>query len=200
VRKRLKNKFINGLFLFFCFIVLLIPMRAMTGGCKMISSNQVMEIASTAIKNHQYHDKPGDIVVERKKEEYQVTFDFVIPNDGGNKWADYVIELLIDAKSGKVLKMEDKGISAISKRIFPDARWKSFISGKRAYEVSLNAIKGYENYDITGRLTIELKQDVYHVTFPLMKAGESGSRSADYAKQIWVDAQSGKVLKIRAAS
>jgi len=165
----------------------------------MITSNQVMDIASTAIKNNKYHDKPGDIVVDRKKEEYQVTFVFIVPDDD-NKWADYTIELLIDAMSGKVLKMEDKGILAISKRIFPDARWKSFISGRRAYDVSLNAIKGYENYDITGRLTIELKQDVYHVTFPLIMSGDGGSRSADYAKQIWVDAQTGKVLKIRAAS
>ena len=166
----------------------------------MISSNQVMEIAGSAIKNHQYYDKPGDIVVELKKEEYKVTFDFVIPNKKDDKWSDYVIELLIDAKSGEVLKLEDKGISAISKRIFPDARWKKFISGKQAYDISLNAIKGYENYDMTGKLTIELKQDVYHVTFPIKKSAKSGSRSADYAKQIRVDAQSGEVLKILAAS
>lgn len=184
----------------FCFIVLLMLNSAKAGGGKMILSDEALDIAQTAIENHQYFDRPGDIVVELKQKTYLVTFAFLIPGESSKTWADYTIEVFIDGQSGKVLKIEDKGKAGPSNRGLADAGWENFMPGKRAYDIAINALKGFEHHDKTGKLTIELKKGIYYVTFPLIKSADTGSRSADYAFQICIDAQSGKVLKILGSS
>jgi hypothetical protein len=72
------------------------------------------------------------------------------------------------------------------------------ISGRQAFDSALTALKGYENYDKEGRLTVEFAGQVYKVTFPLPPS-QKVSRGPDYAYQVWVDVVSGQVVKVLVA-
>lgn len=74
------------------------------------------------------------------------------------------------------------------------------LDGRHAYQAALQAIKGYEHYDAHGRLEIRLIQDHYEVTFPDPAARLQGGHTADYTYQVWLNARTGAVLKILAAS
>jgi hypothetical protein len=76
----------------------------------------------------------------------------------------------------------------------------NIISGGRALEIAHSTIKGYEHYDKTGKIVVELKGDRYYLTFPHGIAKVPGRLMPDYAMQVCIDAKSGKVLEIKAVS
>ncbi len=75
-----------------------------------------------------------------------------------------------------------------------------YISESQALEIAHSAIAGYENYDKTGKIVIELKENRYYVTFPHGIPEDSGKLMPDYAVQVCIDAKSGKVLETRVGS
>jgi uncharacterized membrane protein YkoI len=74
------------------------------------------------------------------------------------------------------------------------------ISQERALEIARSAIKGRMEYDKTGEIVVELKENQYIVTFPHGIPKTPGLRAPDYAARVWIDAKSGKVLKVWGAS
>jgi hypothetical protein len=101
--------------------------------------------------------------------------------------------VIVDSNTGKILSARSSPTkqSPYSK-LETAAR---SISGVKALEAALLAIRGYEHYDKMGKLTIELKGDHFHVTFPAQSRSNS-VRGPDYAYLIWVNAKTAKVEKI----
>jgi hypothetical protein len=166
-------------------------------GHLMLTSPQALEVGYSALKNQPDHDKPGDIVVELRGTAYRVRFFFVV---SGDRKLDHLIEVLVDAQSGMALKTEDKGRVAGLEGRSADKGWEKFLSSKQAYDLAVGAMKGFEGYDKQGRLTTELRKDIYYVTFPVRPPKQPGSEGADYAMQVLIDARSGKVLELLIAS
>jgi hypothetical protein len=171
-------------------------------GKNMITSNHALEIAYCAIKDHLCYDKPGDIEVELKEDKYQVTISCILPDKADEKWKNHVVQVFVEAESQNVLTVQDAGAEPLDDEGPDEEKWKDFMSPKRAHEIALNAIKGFENYDKRGKLLIKLEEDKtkYYVTFPLILSPASGSRRADYAIQVRIDPISGNVLKKLVAS
>lgn len=163
----------------------------------MLTSSQALEIAFSATKSFPDRDKPGDIVVELKSSVFQIRFFFAIAQD---RKLEHLVEVSVDSSSGRVLNTEDKGRVAGLQGRSADQGWETFVSAKQAYDFALAAIKGFEDYDKQGALTVELRKDVYYVTFPLKRSEQMGARAPDFATQVWIDARSGKVLKRLVAS
>ncbi len=163
----------------------------------MITSLKALDIGYSALRKSPDLDKPGDIVVELVKSEYRVRFFSVISED---RSLDHLSEAFVDSESGKVLKVEDKGRVAGLQGRSADHDWSAFLSSKRACDLSVAALHGFESYDKHGRFTVELRKDVYYVTFPLANRAKLGSRAPDFATQVHIDARSGKVLKVLVAS
>jgi hypothetical protein len=166
-------------------------------GHPMLTSPQAFEIAHSALKSIPGSNGPGDIVAELTKSGYRVRFFFVVALD---RKLDHLVEVSIDPESGKVLKTEDKGRVAGLEQRSAEEGWEKFLTGKEAFDHALDNLKGFENYDKQGVLTVELRKDVYYVTFPLKRSPNMGSRVAGYATQVWIDARSGKLLKRLVAS
>jgi hypothetical protein len=159
----------------------------------MITFHQALEAAWSAVKA----TGPGDIVVELQGSDYHGTFSFATAVE---RRSDHVVEVVVNAESGRVSKLDDKGsVPALHGRSAADG-WQKFIPAKRAYDIALGALAGFREYDERGRLTVELRQDVYCVTFPLLITKDTGSRRADFAMQVYVDARTGKVLNLLGAS
>ena len=67
-------------------------------------------------------------------------------------------------------------------------------SPQQALEIAYKTIGEFKNYDKTAPPTVELKDGIYYVTFPLPKERLAESRRSDYAMQIRIEAKSGKVI------
>jgi hypothetical protein len=163
----------------------------------MLTSPQALEIAYSAIKDLPEHEKPGDIVVDVIQSNYRVRFFFVV---SGDRLLDHLLEVFVDPESRRAAKVEDKGRVAGLQERSADDSWETFLSAKRAYDLSVAALHGFDHYDKQGRLSVELRKSTYYVTFPLPRNEQSEPLVASYAVQIWVDARSGKVLKVLVAS
>jgi len=160
------------------------------------SSQQALEAAYAAILDRPFSSQPGDIRVDPKNGDFEVTFLFLV---GADSPLAHILKIRASA-SGKVSILSEEGPLDIPRGAPPGEGWHTYISARRAYHLALEAIKGFENYDKSGRLTIELARGVYRVTFPLPRRSDAGPLSADYAIQIQLDAVSGKVLKKLVAS
>ncbi len=71
------------------------------------------------------------------------------------------------------------------------------ITEDKAIEIAKKAIQGH-NYDKTGKITIELKEEQYIVTFPFKLP--PNSLGPDYAARVWIDSKTGKVIKLLSGS
>ena len=69
------------------------------------------------------------------------------------------------------------------------------ITRERALAIAHDAIKGYEHYDKSGKIEVELKEGTYCVTFPHGIPDKPGRFAPDYAMQVVIDANSGEVVK-----
>jgi hypothetical protein len=163
----------------------------------MLTSPQALEIAYSAIKGSAEREKPGDIVVEFIQSKYRVRFFFVVSSE---RLLDHLLEVSVDPESRLAGKVEDKGRVAGLQQRSAEGGWETFLSGKRAFDLSVEALKGFDNYDKQGKLSIELRKSTYYVTFPVPHNEQPQPLAAAYAVQIWVDARSGKVLKVLVAS
>jgi hypothetical protein len=160
-----------------------------------ISSHKALQIAYAAIADRPYSTRAGDIVVEQKHGQFGVTFVFLSDETRDVRGLDVAV-----SDAGLVLAVSD--ISSLEKwQTEPvSLLFRSFISAKKAYDIALAALKGFEEYDKRGRLTVDLHGGVYFVTFPLLHTPMQGSRAADYAVQVQLDARTGEVLKTLVAS
>lgn len=163
----------------------------------MVTSLNAFESGYAALQNFPDRDKPGDIAVELVGDHFRVQIFAVITPD---RALDHLLEASVDAASGKVLKTEDKGRVAGLPERSADPEWQSFQSARRAYDLALAAIRGFEDYDKQGRLTVQLRKNIYYVTFPLPPDEHRGSRAPDFAMQVWLDARTGAVIKKLVAS
>jgi hypothetical protein len=159
----------------------------------MITFHQALEAACSVVER----TGPGDLVVELKEGAFKTTVFFVTAED---RRLDYVVEVAVDAESGKVLTKEDGGLVHLLQPYPVAGGWDKFLSAKQAYDIAMEALRGFREYDERGRLTVQLRGDVYYVTFPLIPITGGSSRSADFAIQVHVDARTGKVVKLLAAS
>ncbi len=159
----------------------------------MITFHQALEAACSVVEQ----SGAGDVTVEVNGAAYRATFSFVI---AAERRKDHVVEVAVDAESGKVLKKEDRGSVPALQGFSAADGWQKFLSAKQAYDIALAALQGSKEYDERGRLTVQLRNDVYYVTFPLPPAILANSRRPDYAMQVHVDARTGKVLKLLMAS
>jgi len=67
---------------------------------------------------------------------------------------------------------------------------------EQALQIAYNAIGSFNEYDKTISPTVELKDEVYYVNFPLPKDSKNEGRKSDYAMQVQIEFGSGKVIKI----
>jgi hypothetical protein len=163
--------------------------------------NRAMTTASAALATA--HDavvkaspgrRIGNITVDPVGENFEVVLiDLPVPGRpdvGGSK-------ATVNRRSGTV--------AAIAPATVPQSPYgagdikATAISGRQAFDSAVIALKGNENYDKEGRLTIEFVDQVYRVTFPLPPS-QKVSRGPDYAFQVWVDAVTGQVVKVLVAS
>jgi hypothetical protein len=159
----------------------------------MITFHQALEAACSVVER----SGPGDLVVELKGGTFRTTVFFVTAED---RRSDHAVEVAVDAESGKVLTKEARGLVRLLQPYPVAGGWDKFLSAKQAYDIALEALRGFREYDERGRLTVQLRGDVYYVTFPLIPVRDGGSRRADFAIQVHVDARTGKVMKLFAAS
>lgn len=163
----------------------------------MIESRQALDSAIKEISQRIDLDTIADIIVEPGETHYSVHLVPFIPLD------EEVVESLvveIHNESGMVSTVKMLPAPNPTINIAEDIRNTNISSGLQAYQVALNAIKGYEHYDKFGRLKINLDKDRYIVTFPDPNARADGGRTADYTYQVWIDVKTLQVSKILAAS
>ena len=163
------------------------------GKSQVITFNEALENVWSRVKE----TTPGDLVVQLEGTQYKITFSFVTALE---RRSDHVVELTVNAETGEVTKQIDQGsVLALHGRSAADG-WQNFLSARQAYAISVQALAGFRDFDPRGKLTVELKQDVYYVTFPLLVSPETGPLRADYAIQVQVDARTGKVRQMLGAS
>ena len=138
----------------------------------------------------------GNIVVEPTGDSYQVTLVDLPGVDPGKQTVGSGV-VTVDRRSGEVTATKDVAVAVVPYQTL-DLPGPA-ISGRQAFDAALAAIKGYETYDKHGKLTVELVDRTYRVTFPL-PAAQKQPRGADYAFQVWIDATDGRVIKILTAS
>src|SRR6266853_1454312 len=163
------------------------------GGQAMISSAQAFEGAHEAITGKQYHDVPCDIAIERNGALYTVTFS--TPEGLGGASRPKPTRVIVDAMSGAVRDVRDASHPEGNPRLA------GMISGKRALEAAVAAVKEYGvTYDERWTTTVRMVGDKYQVTFPVPEEERVASRRSPYAHQVWVDLRTGKVVGGRASS
>jgi hypothetical protein len=160
----------------------------------MISSAQAFEVAHDAIAGKRYHDAPCDIAIERDSSTYTVTFSSpTIP--GAAATPSEPTRVLVDAISGSVREVRNAGQPE------RNARLAGLISGKRAIEVGLAALReSHAMYDEHWTTTAILHGGEYYVTFPVPEKSRAFTERADYALQVWVDSRTGDVIQVLHAS
>jgi hypothetical protein len=166
-------------------------------GDQTITSRQALEVAYAAIEGHSNWAGPGDVIVQPQEKYFEVVFRFLA---APSRNLDRLVRVRVDSSSGKAIKVEDQEQAEAPEDRRMPAEWENFITARQAYEIALKAMDGFENYDKSGRLTILIRESIYYVTFPLLRRPGTGSRSADYAMQVLVDARSGTVRKVFTAS
>lgn len=160
-----------------------------------IYSSKAVIIAFDTISIKYPDCRIGNIVVRATAHEYVVKM-YALPISGSVIMKQNCYEVKVDKLSGKITSIQRSEealpyqTNIISEKV---------ISGKQAFEAALDAIKGFENYNKFGKLSIELVDSVYQVTFPLSDVPQSG-RGADYAYQVWIDSITNQVVKILVAS
>jgi len=157
------------------------------GVAAMITSREALNAAVAAVKV----TGAGDIVVQRKEGHYSVNFAFVTASE---RRADHVLYVTLDSTSGKVIENVDLGPVINTEGFSAGEDWQQYLSPKAAYDVAYSELErfGFREYDPLGRLSIQLRDDAYFVTFP---AKPGGSRGPDYAIQLVLDARTGKIRK-----
>jgi hypothetical protein len=161
---------------------------------EMAESTQALMSAADAVEERGLLRGVGNIVVEPTQRDYQVT---VADLPGASK-ADEAppgVRVVVDRRTGRVLEVQ---AGAPGTRPYADVPKGALISGREAFDIALAALGNFTNYGKEGRLTVELVGKVYQVTFPL--PNPPAGRGADYAAQVWVDAVSGRVVKVLVAS
>ncbi len=160
----------------------------------MVSAARALEVAHAAIAGKRCHDAPCDITIERGDDLYTVTF--TSPGvAAAPATAGAATRVVVDAGAGVVREVRD---ATLPER---DPRLAGLISGKRAFDVGLAAVResGME-YDERWTTTVDLRGDRYAVTFPVPETTRAAPLRPDYAYQVWVDARTGKVIGRLAAS
>lgn len=162
----------------------------------MTQATQALLTAYEAMQKEKPDRKIGNILVEPAGDHYRVLL-IDLPKKGQGKDVPSGVRIVVDRESGAVTRVEEM---VLQKTPYLTSEVPSaIISGRRAFELGLAALKGYESYGKEGKLTVELVGEIYRVTFPLPTRQNSG-RSADYAFQVWINALTGEVIKILVAS
>ena len=163
----------------------------------MIETGLAIMIAYQAVSQQGHYVKGGyNIFAEPLADHIEVRFVDSSPSGQTEKLLPgFAVQ--IDA-AGKITSLQAGTFKASPYASMADSN--KAISGINAYEAALAALKGHENYGKKGKLSVELAGDVYRVTFPLPEQLKPGQRGPDYAYQIWVDALTGKIVKILIAS
>ena len=133
----------------------------------------------------------GDIVVQPEEGRYVVTFAFVTAPE---RRQDHGFRVTVDSISGKVVEKADIGSVMSTEGFSAGEGWQQYLSPKAAYDAAYSELErfGFREYDPLGRLSIQLRDDAYFVTFP-SKPG--GSRGPEYAVQLVLDARTAKIRK-----
>ncbi|XXX80121.1 hypothetical protein WMF30_15245 [Sorangium sp. So ce134] len=160
----------------------------------MISSERALLVAHDSIQGYDYMDRACSAIVEPEGDRYNVTFfQGTLSELRRDRSSTHPLTVSVEAATGRVLAIGD------AKSTRPAING-SFIPLTSAQRIASGALAGFEEYDKFGVFVIELNGNTYHVSYPLKNAAALGSRRSDYAIQVQLDASSGKVLKILAAS
>ena len=163
----------------------------------MYTARQALEAALNASAAQLDRQTLINIVVEPGTDQYRVVLTLLAPSTQTTAPA---LVVQVDADTGQ------PSAPGTTQRPNPlldldaELRHSPFLNGLQAYQAALLAIKGYEHYDAYGRLEIRLTKDRYEVTFPDPAARLTGGHTADYTYLVWLNARTGAVLKILAAS
>jgi hypothetical protein len=160
-----------------------------------ILASEALIIAFDTVNNKYPQYRIGNIVVKPAANHFIVKL-YVLPKLEVELSKQNGYEVRVDRQSGKVIE--------IKKLTEPSPYLASYvpgniISGKQAFNAGLKAIKGSENFDKEGMLTVELVGDVYQVTFPL-DSDQKLNRGPDYAFQVWINSITAEIVKILVAS
>ncbi|WP_418315620.1 hypothetical protein [Piscinibacter sakaiensis] len=163
----------------------------------MQNARQALEAALRASADRLNQRPIINIVVEPAKDHYTVHLSLLA---AVSQAESECLQVKVDAETGAAAPPASTPCPNPMLSLQEDWRNSPFIDGLRAYQAGLQAIKGYEHYDPYGRLAIQLKNDHYEVTFPDPAARLQGGHTADYTYQVWLNARTGAVIKILAAS
>lgn len=156
-----------------------------------VMSSEALIIAYDAL-SEQYPDrKMGNIIIKPIARFYTVKF-YDLPKIELKVKKENGVEVKVDRHSGKVIQISEFAESSpYSVQYVRD----DLISGKQAFVAGLKALKGFENFNKEGEITVELVGDVYQVTFPPQQ-GEDAVLGVDYAFQVWVNSVTSEIVKI----
>ncbi len=107
-----------------------------------MSTQQALEIAYSSIADRPYSTKAGNIIVEHSDGKFSVAFLFL--SESGRE-EDHGLNVAV-SESGEVLSISDAPASQQS-NIQARAELRAFISAKKAYDLALESIKGFEDFD-----------------------------------------------------
>lgn len=162
----------------------------------MITSTQALTAAHGAVIGQFPGRAIGNISVEPAGDHYHVRL-LDLPRRGVPKRSTNGVQATIERDMGKITDIKEITLPKLPyvNAELPEAT----ITGKEAFEKGFTALKGAQSYGKQGKLTVELIDQIYRVTFPLPREN-ANSRSADYAFQVWIHAQTGEVVKTFVAS
>ena len=163
----------------------------------MIETKQALELALDATSQRLQKNMVVNIIVEPKTKHYLVT---LIPISSYDVISVDTVIVKVDRDSGFIITTDEFSGPNPRRELVKRLRDKRIITGLQAYEIALNLIKGYENYDQFGRLEVKLDKDHFKITLPHTSARNGVGRTSDYAYQIWIDANTKEVIKVLTSS
>jgi hypothetical protein len=156
-------------------------------------SSDALVIANDSVIRQYPGRKIGNITV-RPVLHYYIVKMYDLPKLEEEEKKYNGIEVKIDRTVGKIIDLQNiNEPSQYSTSYVPD----SIIMGRKAFQVALDTLKGFENFDKEGKIIVELVGEIYKITFPLL-AEQKDSRGADFFCQVSVNAITAEVVEILA--
>jgi len=156
-----------------------------------VMSSEALIIAYDAVSERYPDRKMGNIIIKPLARFYAVML-YDLPKIEVEMIKENGVEVKVDRHSGKVIEMREFAEpSPYNVQYVRD----DLISGKKAFVAGITALKGFENFNKEGKITVELVGDVYQVTFPSQQE-EDAMLGVDYAFQVWVNSVTSEIVKI----
>lgn len=143
-----------------------------------------------------YSRKIGNILIESRKAGYRIRL-IELPEPDHQI---HTISMDVDGMTGTARNLRRAPSEASPYDSASTLLADTLVDAIEAYRAALRAVAGFEHFDDKGKLSVELSEGDYVVTFPLASEQQAGARTADYAYKIWIDGVTAKIIKILTSS